>query len=65
MIASEVLFLQAIDSYRAWIATGKDFLNHAELYDVWDDAVLAYAQSINLRRAQAVSHVLTALQVLR
>jgi hypothetical protein len=65
MIASEVLFLQAVTAYKVWIATGKDFLNHADVYDVWDDAVLAYAQSINLKRAQAVSHVVTALQVLR
>ncbi len=65
MSYSEVLFLEAVNAYKAWVATGKDFVNHWQLFEAWDEAVLAYAQSINLKRAQAVSHVVMALKVIR
>ncbi len=61
----EELFLDAIAAYKAWIACGKDFLNHADLYDVWDDAVVAYGQSIFLERNRAVHQVLQGLEVIR
>lgn len=65
MMFSEQLFLQAVTAYKAWCDTGKDFLNHSDLFEAWDDAVLAYADSIFVKRAQAVSHVVMALKVLR
>ena len=65
MMSSEQLFLQAIDAYKAWLDTGKDFLNHSDLFEIWDDAVLAYADAIYVKRAQAVSHVVMALKVIR
>jgi hypothetical protein len=43
----------------------KDFLNHSDLFEAWDDAVIAYAESINLKRSQAVTHVVMALKVIR
>jgi hypothetical protein len=61
----EELFLDAVNAYKAWINTGKDFVNHADLYDSWDDAVNAYADQAMLRRNQAVSHVVQALGVLK
>jgi hypothetical protein len=65
MMSSEQLFLKAVDAYKAWLETGKDFLNHSDLFEVWDDAVMTYADSINLKRSQAVTHVVMALKVIR
>jgi len=62
---TEELFLKAVSAYRAWINTGKDFLNHSDLYEAWDDAVNAYADAGMLRRNQAVSHVVQAMGVLK
>jgi hypothetical protein len=64
-MSSEQLFLKAVDCYRTWIDCNKDFLNHSDLFEQWDDAVLAYADSIYVKRAQAVSHVVMALKVLK
>jgi len=61
----EELFLKAVTAYRAWIDSGKDFLNHSDLYEAWDDAVNAYADAGMLRRNQAVSHVVQAMGVLK
>jgi hypothetical protein len=61
----EVLFLEAINAYKAWVATGKDFLNHSDLFEVWDDAVNAYAQSIFLERNRAVHQILQGLEVIK
>jgi hypothetical protein len=65
MRSPEELFLQAIEAYKAWVNTGKDFLNHADLFDVWDDAVTAYAQSVFLDRNRAVHQVLQGLEITR
>jgi len=62
---TEELFLQAINAYRVWINTGKDFVNHADLYDVWDDAVMAYAQAVNLQRNRAVHQILQGLELIK
>ena len=64
MNTSEQLFLQAVSAYRTWIDCGKDFVDHADLFDVWDDAVVAYAKSINAKRFQAVTHVVMAMKVI-
>jgi len=61
----EELFLEAINAYRAWIDCGKDFLNHSDLYDVWDDAVMAYAQVVHLQRNRAVHQILQGLEIVR
>jgi hypothetical protein len=65
MMSSEQLFLQAVSAYRTWLDCGKDFLNHTDLFEAWDEAVYAYAESINLKRSQAVTHVVMALKVIR
>jgi hypothetical protein len=65
MMSSEQLFLQAVSAYRTWIDCGKDFLNHSDLFEAWDDAVLAYADAIYVKRSQAVTHVVMALKVIR
>jgi hypothetical protein len=62
---SEQLFLKAVDAYRAWVECGKDFVNHADLFEFWDSAVYDYADAIHVKRAQAVSHVVMAVKVLR
>jgi recombinational DNA repair ATPase RecF len=64
-MSSEQLFLQAVTAYQTWVDCGKDFLNHTDLFEAWDDAVIAYAESINLKRSQAVTHVVIALKVIR
>ena len=65
MRSPEELFLQAIEAYKAWVDCGKDFLNHADLYDVWDDAVMAYAQAVHLQRNRAVHQILQGLEIVR
>jgi recombinational DNA repair ATPase RecF len=65
MRSPEELFLEAINAYKAWVNTGKDFLNHADLFDIWDDAVTAYAQSVFLDRNRAVHQVLQGLEITR
>lgn len=65
MMLPEQLFLQAVVAYRTWLDCGKDFLNHSDLFEQWDDAVLTYAESINLKRSQAVTHVVMALKVIQ
>ena len=65
MMSSEQLFLNAVTAYRTWLECNKDFLNHSDLFEQWDDAVIAYAESINLKRSQAVTHVVMALKVIR
>jgi len=64
-MSSEQLFLKAVDAYKAWLDTGKDFLNHSDLFEIWDDAVLSYADSINVQRNRAVTHVVMALKVIK
>ena len=61
----EVLFLEAVNAYKAWLETGKDFLNHSDLFDVWDDAVTAYGQSIFLERNRAVHQILQGLELIK
>jgi hypothetical protein len=61
----EALFLDAINAYKAWIDTGKDFLNHADLFDVWDEAVCAYAQAVFISRNRAVCQILQGLEVVK
>jgi hypothetical protein len=65
MMSSEQLFLKAVNAYKTWLDCDKDFLNHSDLFEQWDDAVLAYADAIFVKRAQAVSHVVMSLKVLR
>jgi recombinational DNA repair ATPase RecF len=65
MRSPEQLFLEAINAYKAWLATGKDFLNHADLFDVWDDAVTAYGQAVFLERNRAVHQVLQGLDLVQ
>jgi len=65
MRSPEELFLDAVNAYKAWVATGKDFINHAHLFDVWDDAVTAYGQSVFLERNRAVHQVLQGLELIK
>lgn len=61
----ETLFLEAINAYKAWINCGKDFLNHSDLFEAWDEAVTAYGQSVFLERNRAVHQVLQGLELTR
>jgi hypothetical protein len=65
MRSPEELFLDAVNAYKAWVACGKDFLNHAQLFDVWDDAVTAYGQAVFLERNRAVHQVLQGLDLVQ
>jgi len=65
MRSPEELFLDAVNAYKAWVACGKDFVNHAHLYDVWDDAVMAYAQAGHLQRNRAVHQILQGLELIK
>jgi len=40
-------------------------VNHADLYDVWDDAVMAYAQAVHLQRNRAVHQILQGLELIK
>ena len=64
MRTPEELFLDAINAYKEWLEVGKDFLNHSDLFEIWDSAITAYAQSVFITRNRAVSHVLQGLEVM-
>ena len=55
------LFLQTIDAYKAWLKTGKDFCCHADLYEAWDNSLMAFAKSINVSRSDAATYVYVAV----
>jgi hypothetical protein len=57
------LFLKTVDAYKAWIATGMNHREFSDLYEAWDEALLAYAKSMNITRSQAASHVYDAVDV--
>ena len=65
MRSPEELFLDAINAYKAWLAVDKDFLNHSDLFEVWDSAIMAYAQSIFITRNRAVCHILQGLEMVQ
>jgi hypothetical protein len=56
------LFLKTIDAYKAWLKTGKDFCCYSDLYESWDKALLAYAESMNLSRSDAATHIYVAVK---
>lgn len=62
MMTPTELFLKTVDAYKAWIATGKNFALYSDLYDRWDEAVLAYARSMNISRNEASLHVTEAIK---
>jgi hypothetical protein len=51
------LFLKTIDAYKTWVKTGMDHKNFAHLYDAWDDALMAFAKSMNVSRGDAANYV--------
>jgi hypothetical protein len=51
------LFLKTIDAYKAWSKTGMDFCCHSDLYEAWDEALLAFAKSMNVSRSDAATYV--------
>jgi hypothetical protein len=56
------LFLKTVDAYKAWIATGKDFLLFSDLYERWDSSLLEYAKAMNLSRSDAATHIYVAVK---
>mgnify|MGYP007006639771 CR=1 FL=1 len=56
------LFLKTVDAYKAWIATGKDFVAHTDLWVAWDAAVCEYAEAMNVSRDHASLHVTEAIR---
>jgi hypothetical protein len=57
------LFLKTVDAYKAWIATGMNHREFSDLYEAWDEAVLAYAKSMGIARRYAADHVFEAVKV--
>jgi hypothetical protein len=57
------LFLKTVDAYKAWVETGMNHKEFSDLYERWDEAVLAYAKSMNITRRQAADHVYEAVDV--
>lgn len=55
------LFLKAMDAYKAWIATGKDFVCHADLFEVWDKAINAFAEARSIPVSWAKTEVYVAV----
>jgi hypothetical protein len=62
MMNATELFLKTVDAYKAWIATGMNHREFAHLYEAWDEAVLAYAQSMGIARRFAADHVFEAVK---
>jgi hypothetical protein len=57
------LFLKTVDAYKAWVETGMNHKEFSDLYERWDEAVIAYAKSMNITRRQAADHVYEAVDV--
>jgi len=57
------LFLNTVDAYKAWIRTGMDFMSFSDLYERWDQALLAYAKAMNISRAEASLHIYEAIKM--
>jgi hypothetical protein len=64
-LTGEELFLKAINAYKAWCDCGKDFKDNWQLFEIWDQAVMDYADAVFIRRNQAVSHIVQAMGVLK
>ena len=60
---SAELFLQALNAYKVWISVNKDFVNHADKFEAWDEAILAYAKAVNVSRSHAATEVFVACEV--
>lgn len=56
------LFLKTIDAFKAWINSGKNFATHSDLYELWDRALLEYAEAMNLSRSDAATHIYVAVR---
>jgi len=58
-------FLNATQAYRAWLDCGKDLVDHADLFDVYDKAMDEFTHSLfpsfspntSAQRAQAFNQV--------
>ena len=61
MMNTTELFLKTVDAFQAWIATGKNFATHSDLYERWDSALLEYAKAMNLSRSDASLHIFVAV----
>lgn len=44
----------AADCYKAWLNTGKDYLNHQLTFQVWDEAIELYMKATRRSRASAI-----------
>jgi len=55
------LFLKAVDAYKAWDDTGKDFVAHSELWEAWDEAVVAFTRVAGMNRMEAIHAVRNSL----
>jgi hypothetical protein len=62
MMNATELFLKTIDAYKAWIKTGMDFMSFSDLYERWDEALLAYAKAMNITRSEASLHITEAMK---
>jgi hypothetical protein len=51
---STELFLKAVDAYKAWDDSGKDFVSHSELWEAWDEAVVAFTHAAGMNRMEAI-----------
>lgn len=51
------LFLKTVDAYKTWSKTGMDHKNFTHLYEAWDEALMAFAKSMNLSRSDASTYV--------
>lgn len=63
MMAAEVFeaYLDALNAYKAWIACGKDFVNHSHLFEAWDKAVMRFAEVRNINRNWAACEIFHAI----
>ena len=60
---SAELFLDALNKYKVWISVNKDFVNHADKFEAWDEAICVYAKAIGVSRSYAATEVFVACEV--
>jgi hypothetical protein len=53
----ENLFLAAANAYKDWLMCGKDFSQHSDRWDIWDDAIQAYILEAQINRIEGINQI--------
>ena len=58
-------FLCAVNAYKAWIDSGKDYANFQHLFEDWDFECREYMKTTGFNRMQVISQIRSALGLIK